>query len=89
LPRLASVTAIQNEIQRTRPNLLAELYQPFYIDRRGERGREDEGDAPYYAVPILSLHNGLVTARYIRGYIESAHRFPDGPRARARDARED
>jgi len=80
LSRLVSVTAIQNEIQRRRPDLLVELYRPFYIDRRGERGREDEGDLPYYAMPVLSYHNGLVSARYIRGYIESAQRFPEVPR---------
>jgi hypothetical protein len=84
LSRLVSVTAIQNEIQRTRPDLLKELYQPFYIDRRGERGREDEGDDPYYAMPVLSYHQELVTARYIRGYIESAQRFPDVPRLSAK-----
>jgi alpha-ketoglutarate-dependent taurine dioxygenase len=80
LSRIVSVTAIQNEIQRRRPDLLEELYKPFYIDRRGERGRDDEGDAPYYAMPVLSYHGGLVSARYIRGYIESAQRFPDVPR---------
>lgn len=84
LSRLVSVSAIQNEIQRRRPDLLEELYKPFYIDRRGERGREDEGDDPYYAMPVLSYHNGLVTARYIRGYIESAQRFPDVPRLTAK-----
>lgn len=80
LSRLVSVTAIQNEMQRTRPDLLEELYKPFYIDRRGERGREDEGDDPYYAMPVLSYHQGLVTARYIRGYIQSAQRFAEVPR---------
>jgi len=80
LSRLVSVTAIQNEMQDRRPDLLAELYRPFYIDRRGERGREEEGDRPYYALPVLSYHKGLVTCRYIRGYIESAQRFPDVPR---------
>lgn len=84
LSRLVSVAAIQNEIQRRRPDLLEELYQPFYIDRRGERGREDEGDAPYYAMPVLSYHKGLVTCRYIRGYIESAQRFPEVPRLTAK-----
>jgi hypothetical protein len=84
LSRLASVAAIQNEIQRRRPDLLEELYKPFYIDRRGERGREDEGDDPYYAMPVLSYHKGLVTARYIRGYIESAQRFPEVPRLTVR-----
>lgn len=78
--RLVSVTAIQNEIQRRRPDLLPELYGPFYIDRRGERGRDDEGDAPHYAMPVLSYHKGLVSARYIRGYIQSAQRFADVPR---------
>jgi alpha-ketoglutarate-dependent taurine dioxygenase len=80
LSRLVSVTEVQNEIQRRRPDLLSQLYQPYYIDRRGERGREDESDLPYYAMPVLSYHNGLVSARYIRGYIESAQRFPEVPR---------
>lgn len=80
LSRLVSVTAIQNEIQRRCPDLFEELYKPYYIDRRGERGREDEGDLPYYAIPVLSYHKNLVTARYIRGYIESAQRFPEVPR---------
>ena len=83
LSRLVSVVGIQNEIHRRRPDLLRELYQPFYIDRRGERGREDEGDLPYYAMPVLSYHQGLVSARYIRGYIESAQRFPEVPRLTA------
>ena len=84
MSRLVSVTAIQNEFQRRRPDLLEELYRPFYIDRRGERGREDEGDEPYYALPVLSYHKGLVSARYIRGYIESAQRFPEVPRLTSR-----
>lgn len=84
LSRLVSVTGVQNEIQRRRPDLLEELYRPFYIDRRGERGREDEDDQPYYAIPALSYHEGLVSARYIRGYIESAQRFPEVPRLTAR-----
>lgn len=79
--QIVSVTAIQNEIQRRRPDLLEELYRPFYIDRRGEKGRPDEGDLPYFAMPILSYHKGLVTARYtLRSYIESAQRFEGVPR---------
>jgi hypothetical protein len=80
LSRLVSVSAVQNEIQRRHPDLLQELYRPYYIDRRGERGREDEDDLPFYAMPVLSYHRGLVSARYIRGYIESAQRFPEVPR---------
>lgn len=77
---LVSVPAIFNEMWRQCPELVPELFQPFYIDRRGEFGREDEGDDPYYAMPILSYHKGLLTARYIRGYIMSAQRFPEVPR---------
>lgn len=84
LSRIVSVTEIQNEMQRRRPDLLEELYKPFYIDRRGELGREDEGNDPYYAMPVLSYHKGLVTARYIRGYIQSAQRFPEVPRLTGR-----
>ncbi len=84
LSRIVSVTGIQNEIQRRRPDLLEELYRPYFIDRRGERGRDDEGDEPYYAMPVLSYHGGLVSARYIRGYIHSAQRFPEVPRLTAK-----
>lgn len=80
LSRIVSVAAVQNEIQRRRPDLLDQLYEPYFIDRRGEQGREDEDDMPYYAMPVLSYHKGLVSARYIRGYIESAQRFPEVPR---------
>lgn len=77
---LVSVPAVHNAMMERCPNLLEELYQPFYIDRRGEFGREEEGDSPYYALPVLNYHKGLITARYIRGYIMSAQRFPGLPR---------
>lgn len=77
---LVSVTAVHNEMLKRCPELLEELFNPFYIDRRGELGRDDEGDAPHYAMPILSYHKGLLTMRYIRGYIMSAQRFSDVPR---------
>ncbi|MEX1065694.1 MAG: TauD/TfdA family dioxygenase [Aquisalimonadaceae bacterium] len=77
---LVSVPALHNAMVERCPDLLEELYKPFYIDRRGEFGREEEGDSPYYALPVLSYHKGLITARYIRGYIMSAQRFPELPR---------
>lgn len=77
---LVGVPAVHNEMARTCPELLEELFKPYYIDRRGELGREDEGDDPYYAMPILSYHKGLISMRYIRGYIMSAQRFPEVPR---------
>jgi len=73
---LASVTAVHNEIMRRRPDLLEVLYQPFYMDRRGE---QLEGQPPYFALPIFSYFEGRLTVHYIRGYIESAQRFAELP----------
>lgn len=77
---LVSVPAIYNQMARERPDLLEELFSPYYFDRRGELGREDEGDDPFYAMPVFSYHKGLLTAHYVRGYMMSAQRFPEVPR---------
>jgi hypothetical protein len=77
---IASAIAIHNSILERRPDLLYELYQPFYIDRRGEPGWPDEGDEPYFALPVFSYLQGLVTARYtVRGYYFEAQRFAGVP----------
>lgn len=74
--RLASVIAIHNAMMRERPDLLRELYRPMAIDRRGEPGRPDEGDAPYFSLPIFSYHAGYLSVRFtVRSYYESATRF--------------
>ncbi|MSP67687.1 MAG: TauD/TfdA family dioxygenase, partial [Alphaproteobacteria bacterium] len=51
---LVGACALHNQIMAERPDLLRVLYQPFVIDRRGERGRPEEGDVPYYALPVFS-----------------------------------
>lgn len=78
--RLASVPAIVNSMLTERPDLLRELYRPMCIDRRGEPGRPDEDDLPYYAMPVFSFHAGLISARFPpRAYYESAQRFDGVP----------
>jgi hypothetical protein len=73
---IASAIAVHNAILRQRPDLLRELYQPLCIDRRGELGWPDEGDEPYFALPVFSYHQGLITARYtVRAYYFEAQRF--------------
>ena len=74
---LASAVAIHNEIQRTRPDLLEVLYQPWYIDRRGEI---PEGTKPYYLFPPFTLNKGRLTAWVQPRYSASSQRFPDVPR---------
>lgn len=74
---ISSSVAIHNEILRTRPDLLEALYQPFYIDHRGE---EFDGEDPFYIAPVFALHKGHFYARFGQKYVETAQRFPQVPR---------
>ncbi len=73
---LSSVT-VHNRFLERRPDLLEVLYQPFALDRREEVA---EGQKPYYNVPVYTYYDGLLSCRYIRGYVQSAQRFPEVPR---------
>ncbi len=74
---IASSISIHNEILKKRPDLLEELYKPFYVDHRGE---EFEGEDPYYISQVFTIHKGRFFARFGQKYVESAQRFPDVPR---------
>jgi len=83
--RLASIPALFNAMWAEDADLTKELFRPFAFDRRGEPGRQDEQDTPYYVLPILNYHDGLITARMVpRGYIDSAQRFAEAPRLTGR-----
>ena len=74
---ISSSVAIHNEIQRARPDLLEALYEPFYIDHRGEEF--DDGD-PFYIAPVFAIHKEHFYARFGQRYAETAQRFPQVPR---------
>ncbi|MET4236059.1 hypothetical protein ABIA85_009374 [Bradyrhizobium sp. LA6.10] len=74
---LASAVAIHNAIQANRPDLLRVLYQPWYIDRRGEI---PEGTKPWYTMPIFTYHEDRLMVWLEPGYSASAQRFPEVPR---------
>lgn len=74
---IASTVAVHNEMLKTYPDLLRELYGPFCIDHRGE---EFEGEAPYYTAPVFALHKGRFFSRYGSKYVHSAQRFAEVPR---------
>jgi hypothetical protein len=74
LSSLVSSTTIFNEMRRRRPDLLRVLLEPIETDRRGE---VPEGSKPYFTIPVVNYHEGLVSAIYQRQYIESARRFSD------------
>jgi len=76
LSALVSAVTIYNELRRRRPDLLPALFAPIETDRRGE---VPEGAKPYFRIPVLSWHRGLLSVIYQRQYIESARRFPDVP----------
>ena len=71
---LVSVETIFNRFQQERPDLLPLLFEPVATDRRGE---VPEGAKPFFEIPVLSWHAGLLTAMYQRQYIDSARRFSD------------
>jgi hypothetical protein len=77
---VSSVTAY-NEMRARRPDLVPVMFEPFYVDRRGE---VPPGMKPWFSLPIFSWHAGLLTTIYVRRYIESAQRFPEVPRLTAR-----
>ena len=78
---VASSVAIHNEIQRTRPDLLEVLYQPFVWSMlRQERA----GEPKFYEQPIFSMYDAHFSCRFIRPHITLAQRFPEVPRLTAK-----
>ncbi|WP_430246554.1 TauD/TfdA family dioxygenase (plasmid) [Neorhizobium sp. DAR64861/K0K2] len=76
LSLVASAVQVHDIIARERPDLLAELYNPFPQDRRGEELPDQQ---PWFLMPVFGQHQGRFVSRYIRRFIESAARFDDAP----------
>lgn len=74
---VANVVAIHNELVRTEPDLVAELYASFPYDLRGEQA---PGAQSWYLMPVFTRRGDRLFARYIRPYIESSRRHADAPR---------
>jgi len=71
---VVSANAIYNAMLRTRPDLLARLFDPVPTDRRGEI---PDGQLPWFEIPVFSWFDDQLTVMYQRQYIDSASRFPD------------
>lgn len=74
---LVSALSIYNRMHAERPDLLARLFDPIATDRRGEI---PVGANPFFEIPPLSWHEGLLTIFYHRQYIDSAQRFENAMR---------
>jgi Taurine catabolism dioxygenase TauD, TfdA family len=77
LSTVCNAVAIHNELVRTAPELLAELYKPQPYDFRGE---EPAGAAAWYTVPVFTRWDNRLFVRYIRPYILASQRHEDAPR---------
>ncbi|MDF0498652.1 TauD/TfdA family dioxygenase [Bradyrhizobium yuanmingense] len=75
---LASAVAIHNAIQAERPDLLRVLYQPWFIDRRGDP--VPKGGQPWYEMPIFMWHEGRLLVWLQPQFATSSQRFPEVPR---------
>lgn len=73
--RIVSSVAVFNEVQRVAPHLVSRLFEPFYLDRRGEH-KPDQ--APYSLIQpcCYTSESGLKTF-YHSEYFRSAQRLPE------------
>jgi len=69
--RIASSTAIHNEIVQRRPDMAAELFEPFDYDRRDE---EKPGDSPVFTVTPAAWDGRMLRVFWHSDYMRSAVR---------------
>lgn len=74
---VSNALAVHNEMVRTRPDLVAELYKPQPNDFRGEQA---SGKNPWYEIPVFSVMDDRLYTRYIRPYILASQRHEGAPR---------
>jgi len=77
LSAIVSSMSVHNVMAARRPDLLARLFQPFAVDRRGE---VPEGKEPFYEAPVFNEYAGYLSVLYSRLHINSAQRFPEARR---------
>ncbi len=68
---LVNAYHVHEIIERERPDLLARLYEPYWVDRRAE---VPPGEDPIVPVRVFSRDDhGALTVRYLRLYIVKGH----------------
>lgn len=71
---LVSSGQMYNELLAQRPDLVEPLTQPVHRDRRGE---VPPGKEPWYAIPVLNFHDGMLSVSIEPTYSGSVHRHFD------------
>ena len=77
---VANVVAIYNELVKTRPDLVAALYEPVPYDARGEQAK---GSKPYYMFPVFTEFDDRLFVRFIPQYVLASQKHPEAPRLSA------
>jgi hypothetical protein len=77
---VANIVAIYNELVRSRPDLVAALYDPVPWDFRGEQAKGGKG---YYMRAVFTEHDGRLFNFFIPQYIKASQRHADAPRLSA------
>lgn len=72
LTKIVSIVAIHNEMARTAPDLLDELYTPFIYNWRNN---QPEGAAPDYEHPVFAVVDGRFVSKYSPSYIEWGYKM--------------
>jgi hypothetical protein len=68
--QVVSGYAVHNELLARQPEVLASLYQPFHVDRRGGTR---EGESPTIQFPVIHNDGRELLFRYLRYWIEAGH----------------
>jgi alpha-ketoglutarate-dependent taurine dioxygenase len=68
--QVVSGCAVHNELLARQPEVLAALYQPFHVDRRGGI---HEGESPTVQFPVIRNDGRELLFRYLRYWIEAGH----------------
>jgi hypothetical protein len=77
--RIVSTVAIHDAMAARRPDLLAELYEPFWRARPADEEGEGMASRPF-AMPVFARGpDGAFTSQYSRTYVEMAQGMPGVP----------
>jgi hypothetical protein len=74
--RIVSSVAVYNELVRRRPDLVERLYEPFFLDARGDQG--DDGPK-YVPIPPCRHAAGVLRTFFHSDYFRSAPRHEGVP----------
>lgn len=74
--RIVSSIALHNAIMERRPDLVATLYEPFWVDRKGEI---PTGCRPYFQMPVFNSYGGRLTTYFPGGHMMTPGTYPEVP----------